>query len=71
MIKAKVQLFDDASGNDIGEQKIVSSKALNIHYFSNKDATAEVEFDFSTEYPASLFENISFDDMEWSISRTY
>ena len=71
MIKAKVQLFDDVSGKDIGEQKIVSPKALTIKYMPNKDATAEFDFDFSTEDPASLFDDTIFDNMEWSIIRAF
>ena len=32
MIKAKVQLFDDVSGKDIGEQKIVSPEGCTFYY---------------------------------------
>ena len=46
MIKAKVQLFDDASGKDIGEQKIVSPVGctfygyLSLSVFRGKNQTS-------------------------------
>lgn len=62
MIKAKVQLFDDASGKDIGEQKIVSPEACTFYYMPGEEATAEFDFRFSTEDPASLFDDIKLYD---------
>lgn len=67
MIKAKVQLFDDSSGKDIGEQKIVSPKALAFYFLPNEEATVEFEFDFSTEDPASLFDGIRQEDLLMSV----
>lgn len=59
MIKAKVQLFDDSTGKDIGEQKIVSPIACTFYYWPNEEAKAEFEFKFRTEDPASLFDGIN------------
>lgn len=70
MIRAKVQLFDDSTGKNIGEQKIVSPKAYTFWFLPNKEATVEFEFDFNTEDPANLFDDISLDDMEGSFIKT-
>lgn len=69
MIKAKVQLFDDSTGKDIGEQKIVSPEACTFYYLPNEEARAEFDFKFSTQDPASLFEDISL--MEFSIIKAF
>lgn len=67
MIRAKVQLFDDASGKDIGEQKIVSPKACSFYFLPDEEPTAEFDFNFSTEDPASLFDGFDLNDQAWSI----
>lgn len=69
MIKAKVQLFDDASGNDIGEQKIVLPEACTFYYFPNEEPTAKFDFKFSTKDPASLFDDVSL--TEFSIIKPF
>ena len=69
MIKAKVQLFDDSSGKDIGNQKIVSPEACTFYYSPNEAPTAEFDFNFRTEDPASLFEDIKID--EFSIIKAF
>lgn len=71
MIRAKVQLFDDASGKDIGEQKIVSPKAYTLYFLPDKEATAEFEFNFSTEDPASLFDDINIEYLDGSIIKAF
>ena len=71
MIKAKVQLFDDSSGKDIGEQKIVSPQAYTFWFLPNEEATAEFDFKFSTEDPANLFDDISLEDMNGSIIKAF
>lgn len=71
MIKAKVQLFDDASGKDIGEQKIVSPEACTFYYMPDEEPTVEFDFKFCTEDPANLFDGFDFEDQEWSIIKTY
>lgn len=71
MIKAKVQLFDDASGNDIGKQKIVLPEACYFYFLPNKEPTAEFDFRFSTEDPASLFDGLDLNDQEWSIIKAF
>lgn len=67
MIKAKVQLFDDASGEDIGDQKIVSPEACTFYYLPDEEPTAEFDFNFRTEDPASLFGGFDLNDQAWSI----
>lgn len=71
MIKAKVQLFDDASGKDIGEQKIVSPEGCTFYFLPDEEPTAEFGFRFRTEDPASLFDGLNLGDQEWSIVKTY
>lgn len=71
MIKAKVQLFDDASGKDIGEQKIVSPKGCTFYYLPDEEPTAEFDFNFRTEDPASLFDGFDFDGQDWSIIKAF
>lgn len=71
MIKAKVQLFDDASGKDIGEQKIVSPKGCTFYYLPDEGPTAEFDFNFRTEDPASLFDGFDFDGQDWSIIKAF
>ncbi len=71
MIKAKVQLFDDSSGKDIGEQKIVSPKAYTFYFLPDEEPTAEFDFKFSTEDPASLFDGLDLNDQEWSTIKNY
>lgn len=71
MIKAKVQLFDDASGKDIGNQKIVLPEACTFYYLPNEEAKAEFDFKFSTEDPASLFDGFDFDGQDWSIIKAF
>lgn len=66
MIKAKVQLFDDASGKDIGDQKIVSPKGCTFYYLPNEEPTVEFDFNFRTKNPANLFNGLDFKDQEWS-----
>jgi len=44
MIRAKVQLFDDSPGKDIGAQKIVSPEACTFYCFPDEGPTAEFEF---------------------------
>ncbi len=63
MIKAKVQLFDDSTGKDIGEQKIVSPIACTFYYMPNEEAKAEFDFNFSTEDPASLFDDVKLNEL--------
>lgn len=62
MIKAKIQLFDDSSGKNIGEQKIVLPEACTFYYLPNTEATVEFKFDFSTEDPACLLEGLKLGD---------
>lgn len=69
MIKAKVQLFDDASGKDIGEQKIVSPEACTFYFWPDEEPTAEFDFRFRTEDPAILFDGTDIEDLPWSICR--
>lgn len=69
MIKAKVQLFDDSTGKDIGEPKIVLPEACTFYYLPNEEPTAEFNFKFNTEDPASLFDDISF--TEFSIIKAF
>lgn len=69
MIKAKVQLFDDSTGKDIGEQKIVLPEACTFYYFPNEEPTAEFDFKFSTKDPASLFDDVSL--TEFSIIKPF
>lgn len=71
MIKAKVQLFDDASGKDIGEQKIVSPVGCTFYFLPNEEPTAEFDFNFRTEDPSSLFDGLDLRNQEWSIIKTY
>lgn len=71
MIKARVQLFDDASKKDIGEQKIVSPEACTFYFLPDEEPTAEFDFKFRTEDPAKLFDGFDFEDQEWSIIKTY
>ncbi len=71
MIKAKVQLFDDASGKDIGEQKIVLPKACTFYFLPDEEPTAEFDFNFRTEDPASLFDSLNIGDQEYSSIKTY
>lgn len=71
MIKAKVQLFDDASGKDIGAQKIVSPEACTFYFLPDEEPTAEFDFKFRTEDPASLFDGLDLNDQEWSIIKTF
>ena len=71
MIKAKVQLFDDVSGKDIGEQKIVLPKAGTFYFLPDEESTAEFEFKFTTEDPASLFDGFDFDGQDWSIIKAF
>lgn len=56
MIKARIQLFVDVSGKNIGEQKIVSPEACNFYFLPDEEATAEFDFRFTIEDPASLFD---------------
>lgn len=67
MIKAKVQLFDDASGKDIGEQKIVSPEACTFYFLPDEEATAEFDFKFRTEDPAILFDGVDIENLKWGI----
>lgn len=67
MIKAKVQLFDDASGKDIGEQKIVSPKGCTFYFLPDEEPTAEFDFKFSTEDPAILFDGVDIENLKWGI----
>lgn len=67
MIKAKVQLFDDASGKDIGEQKIVSPKGCTFYFLPDEEPTAEFDFNFRTEDPASLFDGVDIENLKWGI----
>lgn len=67
MIKAKVQLFDDASGKDIGAQKIVSPEACTFYFLPDEEPTAEFDFKFSTEDPAILFDGTDIEDLKWCI----
>ena len=71
MIKAKVQLFDDDSGKDIGEQKIVLPEDYTLWFLPTKEPTAEFDFKFTTEDPASLFDDISLEDMNGSIIKYF
>ena len=71
MIKAKVQLFDDVSGKDIGEPKIVLPENCTFWFLPNEESTAEFNFKFSTEDPASLFDGFEFKDQEWSIIKAF
>lgn len=71
MIKAKVQLFDDASGKNIGTQKIVSPEACTFYFLPDEEPTSEFDFKFRTEDPANLFDGFDFKDQEWSIIKTY
>lgn len=71
MIKAKVQLFDDASGKDIGEQKIVLPEGCTFYFLPDKEATAEFDFKFRTEDPASLFDGFDFNGQDWSIIKAF
>lgn len=71
MIKARVQLFDDASGKDIGEQKIVKPKACTFYYLPDEEPTAEFDFNFRTEDPASLFDGLNLGGQEWSNIKVY
>lgn len=54
MIRAKVQLFDDSSGKDIGAQKIVSPEACTFYCFPDEGPTAEFEFKVRTKDSAIL-----------------
>ena len=54
MIRAKVQLFDDASGKNIGEQKIVSPESCAFYYFPDEGAVAEFEFKVIAKDPEIL-----------------
>lgn len=69
MIKVKVQLFDDASGKDIGEQKIVSPEACTIYSLPNEEPIAEFEFNFTIEYPENSFGDITH--LNGSIIKTH
>lgn len=69
MIKAKVQLFDDSTGKDIGEPKIVLPEACTFYYLPNEEPTAEFNFKFNTEDPASLFDDVSL--TEFSIINAF
>ena len=69
MIKARVQLFDDASGKDIGEQKIVSPEGCTFYFLPDEEPTAEFDFKFRTEDPAILFDGLDIEDLPWSICR--
>ena len=71
MIKAKVQLFDDSSGKDIGEQKIVSPVGCTFYYLPSEEPTTEFDFKFRTEDPANLFDGFDFKDQEWSYIKVY
>lgn len=71
MIKAKVQLFDDASGKDIGDQKIVSPKGCTFYYLPNEEPTAEFDFKFRTEDQANLFDGFDFHGQDWSIIKAF
>lgn len=71
MIRAKVQLFDDASGKDIGVQKIVSPKGCTFYYLPDEEPTAEFDFNFRTEDPASLFDGFDFYGQDWSIIKAF
>lgn len=71
MIRAKVQLFDDASGKDIGTQKIVSPEACTFYYLPDEEPTAEYDFKFRTEDPASLFDGLNLGDQDWSLIKVY
>lgn len=71
MIKAKVQLFDDASGKDIGEQKIVSPVGCTFYFLPNEEPTAEFDFKFRTEDPVSLFDGYDLNDQEWCTIKNY
>lgn len=59
MIKAKVQLFDDYSGKDIGAQKIVSPEACTIYCFPDEGAMAEFEFKVRAKDPEILSVKLS------------
>lgn len=67
MIKAKVQLFDDASGKDIGKQKIVSPEACTFYFLPDEKPTVEFDFNFRTEDPAILFDGCDIEDLKWNI----
>lgn len=67
MIKARVQLFDDVSGKDIGAQKIVSPKACAFYFLPDEEPTAEFKFSFSTEDPAILFDGVDIENLKWDI----
>lgn len=67
MIKARVQLFDDASGKDIGAQKIVSPEACTLYFWPEEEPTAKFDFKFSTEDPAILFDGVDIEDLKWGI----
>lgn len=67
MIKAKVKLFDDASGKDIGEQKIVSPKGCTFYFLPDEEPTAEFDFKFRTEDPAILFDGVDIENLKWGI----
>lgn len=71
MIKARVQLFDDASGKDIGKQKIVSPEGCTFYYLPDEEPTTEFDFKFRTEYPANLFDGFDFKDQDWSSIKVY
>lgn len=67
MIKARVQLFDDASGKDIGEQKVVLPEACTIYFWPDEEPTAEFDLKFSTEDPAILFDGVDIKNLKWGI----
>lgn len=59
MIRAKVQLFDDSSGKDIGAQKIVSPEACTFYCFPDEGPTAEFEFKVRAKDPEILSVKLS------------
>lgn len=69
MIKAKVQLFDDASGKDIGTQKIVSPEACTFYFLPDEEPTAEFDFNFRTEDLEILFDGLDIENLPWNICR--
>lgn len=67
MIKARIQLYDDVSGKDIGEQKIVSPERCTFYFLPDEEPTAEFDFNFRTEDPAILFDGVDIENLKWGI----
>lgn len=71
MIKAKIQLFDDSTGKNIGDPKIVFPEAFNYICLPESGGTIGLEFDFEIVNPANMFEGFSFEEMKGSIIKEY